>query len=62
MFSAQYFQKPERRPVDEYRGDVIYDVWRAGGDVDAVDYDRVDDAFRDGESVESCTHNELDHQ
>jgi len=26
----------------DFRGDVIYNVWRQGGDVDAIDLERVD--------------------
>jgi hypothetical protein len=32
----------ERR---HYEGDVAYEVWRNGGNVDAIDYDRVWDGY-----------------
>ena len=31
-----------------YNGDILYEVWRAGGNPDAVDADRVADAYADG--------------
>jgi hypothetical protein len=37
-----------RQDYSDYRGDVFYDVWRSGGNPDAVDYDRVRDAYYDG--------------
>jgi hypothetical protein len=43
----------------EYRGDVLYDVWRSGGNPDAVDYDRVRDSFYEGERVEDAVTREL---
>lgn len=41
---------------DDYRGDVIYDVWRSGGNPDRVDYDRCDDAYYRG--IEASHHAE----
>jgi hypothetical protein len=46
----------ERR---EYHNDVAYDVWRSGGNMDAVDYDRVQDHYYDGDSSESAASHEL---
>ena len=34
----------ERR---KFEGDVIYEVWRSGGNPDAVDYNRLDDYWYD---------------
>jgi len=45
-----------------YRGDVLYDVWRGGGSVDAVDYDRVDDYRSDGMDSEEAACAELRRQ
>lgn len=42
-------RREERREKERrYRGDVLYDVWRAGGNPDAIDYDRVSDSYRRG--------------
>ena len=48
-----------RRTDREFFGDVIYDVWRAGGNPDAVDRDRVSDAYRDHDEVEHAVAREL---
>lgn len=47
---------------DDYRGDVIYDVWRRGGDPDRVDYDRTRDDFYDGLSSEESASREIRRQ
>lgn len=54
-YDKSYEERREerRREEDSYRGDVIYEVWRNGGNPDRVDYDRVSDHFRDDRSVES---------
>jgi len=44
---------------DEYEGDVLYGVWLAGGNPDAVDSDRVDDCFRAGEDEDFAVGREL---
>ena len=46
----------------EYEGDVTYDVWRAGGNPDAVDFDRVDDHWREGDDVDVATGDEMRRQ
>ena len=46
----------------EYEGDVTYDVWRAGGNPDAIDRDRVDDHWREGDDVDIATRDEMRHQ
>lgn len=38
----------------EYDDDVFYEVWSRGGDPDAIDYDRVADAYYDGLYPEEC--------
>jgi len=49
MFSSREEQcEAERR----YQGDVTYAVWRSGGDVDAIDRDRVSDDYHAGQSAE----------
>jgi hypothetical protein len=47
---------------DDYRGDVFYDVWRSGGNPDAVDYDRVRDSYYDGLDSEDAARRELHAQ
>lgn len=42
-----------RERQDRYQGDVVYEVWRRGGNPDNVDYDRVRDHYYDGYSVEA---------
>jgi hypothetical protein len=44
----------ERRAEERRRweGDVFYDVWRGGGNPDALDYDRMNDARYNGVSAE----------
>lgn len=42
--------------------DVYYEVWRRGGNPDAVDYDRVRDAESWGHTVEDIAHAELRRQ
>ena len=41
-----------RSERDDYKYDVMYDVWRAGGNPDAVDYDRCDAAYDRGVDAE----------
>lgn len=52
-------QREDRR---EYHNDVAYDVWRAGGNPDAVDYDCVEDYFYDGRRHEDAARFELKKQ
>jgi hypothetical protein len=64
VWSESWEDRYERRREEErsYRADVDYDVWRSGGDMDSVDYDRVGDAFHDGRSHESAARTELNAQ
>lgn len=43
-------------------GDVIYEVWRQGGDPDRVDYDDVRDDIRDGYTAQEIAYSELRRQ
>lgn len=47
---------------DGYFGDVIYEVWRRGGNPDRVDADRVDDYRYDGVDADSAASAELRRQ
>lgn len=47
---------------DDYFGDAIYDVWRAGGNPDAVSRDEAWSAQQDGVSAEDFASSELRRQ
>jgi hypothetical protein len=50
----------ERREEErQYHGDVFYEVWRAGGNPDAVSYDRVQQRYYDGQDSQSAASAEL---
>ena len=51
-----------RDELGQYRGDVFYDVWRSGGNPDAVNDDRVEDAYYDGLEADYAASIELNHQ
>ena len=44
---------------DDYYGDVIYEVWRSGGNPDLVDYDRCDDYMADRLDEYIAAHKEM---
>lgn len=46
----------------DYHRDVSYEVWRNGGNMDNVSYDRVLNAYYDGIDIESTVTSELRHQ
>lgn len=47
---------------DRYFGDVVYEVWRRGGDSDAVDRDRLADYEYDGYSADEAASAEMGRQ
>lgn len=49
-------RREERR---QFENDVFYEVWRAGGNPDAIDYERVDDRYYDGQDVQIAAEAEL---
>ena len=51
-----------KEDFEKYQGDVFYEVWRSGGNPDAVDYDRVRDCYSDGDEPECCASSELRRQ
>ena len=51
-----------REDERKYRGDVDYEVWRSGGNTDAIDYDRVEDHRWDGYTAEENAQYELRRQ
>ena len=46
-------------PRDSYEGDVFFEVWRSGGNPDAIDFDRVNDAYYAGDFAEDAATFEL---
>lgn len=57
----------ERRDIDRedrrrYEGDVTYEVWASGGDIDAIDFDRVDDCRHEGMEADDAAKAELNLQ
>jgi len=48
-----------REEERQYRFDVEYEVWRSGGNMDLVDYYRVQDAFHAGADVSDAARSEL---
>jgi len=53
-------RREERRAEERrYESDVWYDVWRAGGDPDRIDTERVSDAYQRGEFQEDAARREL---
>ena len=51
-----------KRNFKDYLGEVWYDVWRNGGNPDAVDDERVRDQFDGYEYPEDAAHRELRRQ
>ena len=54
--------KQRREEERKYQGDVIYDVWRRGGNVDAINTERVQGHYYEGDEYESAARDELKHQ
>ena len=46
----------------DYEGDVYYEVWRQGGDPDAIDLDRVEDSYYRGDYPEDAASVEMERQ
>lgn len=44
---------------DDYRGDVVYEVWRRGGNVDRIDDDRVHEHYSYGDEYEQAADHEM---
>ncbi len=47
---------------DRFHGDVVYEVWRSGGNPDAVDYDCTQSCYSDGVDASGCASEELRRQ
>lgn len=52
----------DRKDRMDYEGDVVYEVWRSGGDVDAVHPDDVDDHYWNDTPAPDAAHEELQRQ
>lgn len=50
------------REREEYRSEVVYRVWKSGGNPDAVSYDRVENAYWGHRSEGSAVADELRRQ
>ena len=55
------YQKIQERRAEErrYEMDAMYEVWRAGGNIDRIDYERVDEHYQNGDSAEDAARHEL---
>ena len=51
-----------REEEEKYQGDVAYEVWRSGGNPDAVDRDRVAGYYWEGWEPEDAARSELRRQ
>lgn len=58
MRTREQIRKEER----EYEGDVVYDVWRRGGNPDRIDVERVQEHYYQGDEHEMAARDELRHQ
>ncbi len=52
----------ERDRAQHFRADVAYQVWRSGGNPDAVNGDRLFNDFYEGRSVDDCVRAEMRRQ
>ncbi len=52
----------ERQAERRYEGDAMYEVWRAGGNTDRIDYDRVREHQHNGDDYETAARDELRRQ
>lgn len=61
---SEYERRDEERNEERRRfeADAVYEVWRSGGDPDAVDRDRLHDAFYEGARSDEAARGELARQ
>lgn len=61
---SDYDERRQRQRDEEhhYQMDAMYEVWRAGGNTDRIDYDRVSNHHANGDSYESAARDELRRQ
>ena len=52
----------ERKEERDYEGDAMSEVWRAGGNTDRIDYDRVREHHWNGDDYSEAARDELRHQ
>ena len=60
-YDESYEERRERQRSEEreYRGDVMYEVWRSNGNPDRIDYDRVGRSHDEGLQVDDAARREL---
>jgi hypothetical protein len=51
-----------REEQEQFRGDVIYQVWRSGGNPDRINDDRLSDRYWDGQNADEAASAELRSQ
>jgi hypothetical protein len=63
-FDESYEDRREREREErrDYEGDVFYDVWRSGGNVDRINSDRVEDHYYQGMESQQAARIELRSQ
>ena len=61
---SDYFERIQQRREEErrYEMDAMYEVWRAGGNTDRIDYERVDRHYENGDNYETAARDELRRQ
>jgi len=61
---SDYDERRQQRREEEhrYQMDAMYEVWRAGGNTDRIDYDRVSAHHSNGDSYEAAARDELRRQ
>ncbi len=52
----------DRQKRTDFNGDVVYDVWRNGGNPDEIDEVRLDEAYWDGYEADEFAQSEVRRQ
>lgn len=60
-YEDDYESRREARRAEEhrYQMDVMYEVWRSGGNTDRIDRERVSDAFSNGDDESLAARREI---
>lgn len=56
------YWKERQKEYEKYQDDVVFEVWRRGGNVDCIDEDRVDNRWADDVSAENAAREEIRRQ
>lgn len=61
---SEYDERRQRDHEEEhrYQMDAMYEVWRAGGNTDRIDYERVSNHYSNGDTYETAARDELRRQ